>query len=223
MEAQIFIFYLPIWFQAIKGESAVKSGIDNLPMVLGVVFASLIAGGAVTAIGYYTPFMIASTVIASIGAGLLTTFEVDTPSNKWIGYQAMFGLGVGLGLQQGLIAVQTALKIEDVPTGTAVVILMQTLGGAVFVGVGQNIFTNKLVEGLRTAAPNLSVQFVLETGATKLKSEIASELLPGVISAYNEALTETFIVGLAMTCLSIIGALTMEWRSVKGQKIVAVA
>lgn len=51
----VLIFYLPIWFQAIKGVSAVQSGINNLPMILGVVILSIVAGGLVTVLGYYTP------------------------------------------------------------------------------------------------------------------------------------------------------------------------
>ncbi|KAI9792094.1 MAG: MFS sugar transporter [Peltula sp. TS41687] len=219
----LMVFYLPIWFQAIKGVSAVKSGIDSLPMILGVVIASLIAGGAITAIGYYTPFVIASSVLMSIGAGLLTTLQVDSPSSKWIGYQAIFGVGVGLGLQQALIAVQTVLRIDDVPTGTAVVVFSQSLGGALFVSVGQNVFNNRLIAGLRTAAPGLDPSIVLNVGATSLKSQIPQQYLSGVILAYNKAVTQTFYVSVAMACLTIIGALSLEWKSVKGKKIVAAA
>ncbi|KAJ7476934.1 MFS transporter [Mycena galericulata] len=86
-----FFVFLPIWFQAIKGVSAVKSGIDNLPMILGVVISMIGSGGATTAIGYYTPFMILSTILMSVGGGLLTTFKVNTGHAKWIGYQAILG------------------------------------------------------------------------------------------------------------------------------------
>lgn len=218
---QVFIFYIPIWFQAIKSVSAVQSGINNLPMILGVVIFSIVAGGLVTVLGYYTPFMIASSVLMAIGAGLLTTLEVDSGSAKWIGYQAIFGIGVGLGLQQPLIAVQTVLKLDDVPTGTSAVIFSQSLGGALFISVAQNVFTNRLVDGLRVAAPGLDPRIVLNVGATSLKDQIASEFFDSVLIAYNKALTETFYVGLAMACFTIIGALGMEWRSVKGQKVVA--
>ncbi|KAF2499315.1 MFS general substrate transporter, partial [Lophium mytilinum] len=99
----IMVYYLPIWFQAIKGVSATKSGIMNLPTILGLVIMSMISGGLVTVIGYYTPFMLASTILMTIGAGLLTTFETDTGHAKWIGFQFLFGAGVGLGMQQTLI------------------------------------------------------------------------------------------------------------------------
>jgi len=54
----ILIYYIPIWFQAIKGVSAVESGIRNLPMILGLVIISIGSGIGITLIGYYTPFMI---------------------------------------------------------------------------------------------------------------------------------------------------------------------
>ena len=54
----ILIYYIPIWFQAIKGTSAVESGIRNLPMILGLVIVSIVSGIGITLIGYYTPFMI---------------------------------------------------------------------------------------------------------------------------------------------------------------------
>src|SRR3981081_3402891 len=90
----------------------------NLPMILGLVFVSVLSGGLVTVLGYYTPFMLLASVFMSIGAGLLATFKVDTGHPMWIGYQVIFGVGVGCGMQQTLIAVQTALPLADVPIGT---------------------------------------------------------------------------------------------------------
>lgn len=65
--------------------------------MLSLVLMSIIAGGGVTAVGYYVPFFVASTIFMSVGAGLLTTFEVDTGASKWIGYQIVYGFGVGFG------------------------------------------------------------------------------------------------------------------------------
>jgi hypothetical protein len=85
-----------------------------------------------------TPLMIASTVLAAVGAGLLSSLKPDSDHQMWIGYQAICGIGVGLGMQQPLIAVQTVLDISLVPIGTSIIIFTQTLGGALFVSVGQN-------------------------------------------------------------------------------------
>lgn len=219
----VFVYYLPIWFQAIKGASAMESGIMNIPLILGLVIMSMIGGGAVTALGYYTPFVIASTILATIGAGLLSTFEANTGSPKWIGFQALFGIGAGLGMQQTIIAIQSVLPTEDIPVGTAVVMFTQTLGGALFVSVAQNVFTNSLLRNVQTIVPNLDPMVVLAAGATTLQKEIPAQYLAGVREAYNSAITDTFYVGVTTAALSIIGALAMEWKSIKGKKIEAVA
>ncbi|KAF2964602.1 hypothetical protein GQX73_g8980 [Xylaria multiplex] len=217
----LFIYYIPIWFQAVQGVSAVNSGIRNLPLLLSVVVASLLAGGLITVFGYYTPFMIFASIIASIGGGLLTTWKPSVSTGVWIGYQILFGIGVGAGLQQPLIAVQTVLTIDDVPIGTSVIAFMQTLGGALFVSVGNSVFNNKLIEELVHRLPDVNPADVINAGSTNLRAALPAEIVPAVILSYNNALTTAFTVATALASVSIIGAVFMEWKSVKGKKIEA--
>ena len=217
----ILIYYVPIWFQAIKETSAVESGIRNLPMILSLVVMSILSGIAVTTFGYYTPWMIASAVFQAIGVGLISTWKVSTGHSEWIGYQVVYGIGVGFGMQQALIAAQTVLHIDDVPIGTSVMNFCLTLGGALFISVGQNVFTNRLLTNLQTSVPNIPPGLVLATGATSLKSTIEKtdpSSVGRVLDAYNNAVTQTYYVSLAMACFSLIGALGMEWKSVKVKK-----
>ncbi|KAA6416126.1 MAG: MFS general substrate transporter [Lasallia pustulata] len=219
----IFVYYLPIWFQAIKGTTATESGIRNLPMIMGLVIMSVLAGFLVTKIGYYTPFIIAASVFTAVGAGLLTTLKVDSGHAAWIGYQVIFGFGMGFGMQQTLIAAQTVLHIDDVPVGTSVVMFVQTLGGALFISVAQNIFTNRLLSNLAARVPHLNPKIVLDTGATSLAKAIGNQDLAQVLLAYNSALVQTWYLAVALASLTIFGALAMEWKSVKGKKIETVA
>lgn len=213
------IYFLPLWFQAVKGSSAVSSGIMNLPMLISVVLFSLVAGVIVSVVGYYTPFMLVGTVLMSIGYGLISTFQPDTGAGVWIGYQILAGAGVGFGMQQPLIAVQAVLSDKDLPTGTAVVVFTQTLGGSLFVSVSQNVFSNKLVEYVGDYAPGLDPSTVLSAGATSIQKIIPAEFLEGVTLAYNDALMQTFLVSAALAAITIVGSGFMEWRSVKGKKV----
>ena len=215
----ILVYYVPLWFQAIKGASATKSGIMNLPLLLACVLASIISGVLVTKIGYYWPFMIIASVLAAIGAGLLTTFETDTGHSKWIGYQVIYGLGVGSGMQIPLIIAQTVLPLSQVPVGTSVIIFLQTLGGALFVSVAQNVFANELLNNLKASAPDVA-QIALAVGATEIKNHVPSGQLATVQGAYNDALTTTWYTSVALSGFCIIGALGIEFnKSVKGKKI----
>ncbi|KAI0538590.1 MFS general substrate transporter [Xylaria digitata] len=213
----VMIYYLPIWFQAVRGASATQSGVDSLPLMISFTLAATVAGGIVSTYGYYTPFTYGPAVIGSIGAGLMTTFTTDISTGKWIGYQIIFGTGMGIGMRQTLNAASAVLPLADVPTGTAVIIFAQMFGGSLFVSVAQNVFANKLLEGLRTI-PNLSIDpgSVIDAGATAIMQLITDPVvLADVKVVYNNAVVWTFRVALITTALSLLGPTPMEWKSIK--------
>jgi hypothetical protein len=210
----VMVYYLPIWFQAIQGVSAVESGIRVLALVLSLVVGSVLAGMITYQSGYYTPAAIVSSVVMSVGAGLLSTWQLDTSSQKWIGYQIIYGIGLGLGFQQAQTGVQTVLAKDDVPMGAALIFFGQTLGGAVFLAVAQNVFSSKLASGLPTVA-GFDPRTVLNSGATEFRQFVPEQYLDGVLNAFNVAIQNAIYVSLAMSCLSIVGAVTMEWYSIK--------
>lgn len=195
----------------------------NLPAILGLVIFSIVSGGLVTIFGYYTPFMLISSMLMAMGAGFLTTLDVESNPACWIGYQFLFGAGVGSGIQQTLIAIQIVLPAEDVPIGTAIMMFTQTLGGALFISVGQTVFSNQLQKNLSIAVPDLDVGIVLRTGATELKNTLQPNYIAGVLYAYNQTLTQTFYVSVATASLSIAGAAFVQWKSMRGKQIIMVA
>jgi len=161
--------------------------------------------------------MILSSIIAPIGEGLLTTWTVDTSFSQWVGYQVLAGIGIGLGQQQPLIAVQTVLDKSEVASGTSIIMLMQTLSGAIFISVGQSVLQNELLKNLKAAFPDggFDPSNLAKVGATQLWSLVPPQFLRTVLEAYNAALVKVYTVALCMSALTIIGSLTMEWKSVK--------
>ncbi|KAH8885024.1 MFS general substrate transporter [Thozetella sp. PMI_491] len=220
----INIYFIPIWFQAILDKTAVTAGVDSLPLVMAEIVAIVASGALVTNFGHYAPFFIASAVVSSVGAGLITTFSVDTSQAAWVGYTFLYGFGIGLGFQQGGVAAQAVLPAMDVSVGTAFVLFIQILGGAVFVSVAQNLFANRLIENLVALnIPGLNPELITQAGATGLRMLVPPEVLPQVLVAYNDAIGKAFQIGMILSCLSIIGAVGVEWRSVKGKQITAAA
>ena len=213
----VMVYYIPVWFQAIKGVDAVQSGINTLPFLIATALSSIMAGILVTKFGYYVPFMIIGPMFTAIGTGLTTTFQPGTPEPKWIGFQILFGWGIGMGMQQSSVGAQTVLSRRDVPIGTSLMMFSMQASGAIFISVGQNVFANHLVSGLATVA-GLDPLVVVNTGATELRNVVNPDQLSAVLSVYNDALTSTFKVALAMGSIAIIPALVMEWKSVKGRK-----
>ncbi|KZL77667.1 major facilitator superfamily transporter [Colletotrichum tofieldiae] len=209
--------YIPIWFQAIKGVSAVDSGLMNLALILTTALGSILCGVCITQIGYYHPFMLASTLFMSVGSGLLTTWEPNVPIQNWIGFQIVYGLGSSQSLQTPLLAVQTVLPIEEVPLGTALIMFLQTLGGAIFISVAQNIFSNEFRARLRKDLPNINATSIVNGGANSIRQPgvIPPGTLDPVLRIYSKSLTTSWYVPVGLTCASIIGSALVQWKSVK--------
>ncbi|KOS19947.1 putative HC-toxin efflux carrier [Escovopsis weberi] len=210
----VFVYFLPIWFQAIKHSSAIKSGIDLLPMVLPIVASSILNGQLVSRIGYYTPPMLVGICLSTVGAGLLTTLTVDAAAAHWIGYQVVYGLGLGLCFQGPNMAAQTVLPRDQVAIGASLMFFGQQLFGSVFIAVGQNLFNNQLARRLGHI-PGVTGQMIQNTGATDLLEMIPERYFAQALEGYNEALRVCFRLGLVVASIAILGGVGMEWLSVK--------
>ena len=214
---QTLFYFLPIWFQAIKGASALKSGTMLLPLVLALVLASATAGILTRRLGYYAPWLLLSSLFTPVAAGLISTFTPTTAHPAWLSSQTLCGLGLGLGNQQPSVAAQTILPRKDVPIGASLKIFAQNVAGAVFISVGNNVFDAQLAQNL-ARIDGLDVGDVVRTGATELRGLVARGLLPQVLGVFNGALRASFYLVTATACGSVLGAAGMEWRSVKERK-----
>lgn len=209
----IFVYFIPIYFQAIKGVSAERSGINTIPLIVANNVASLTSGILTTLFGSYVQYFYACSVLISVGAGLITTWQVDTAIGKLVGYQILSGFGTGLALALPQVAVQPALAPQDIPIGISITIFMQFFSAALMVSVGNNVLNNKLVQyGRAVGIPGFDAGTLVRAGATEVWNVVPPAYLPRMLVAYNEALRWTFRVGLVMACLSIVSAVFLEWR-----------
>jgi hypothetical protein len=210
-------YYLTIWFQIVKGDSAMHAGVSTIPMVLSLVLASIPSAVLTQKIGYYVPNMLICPILSSVGAGLLSTLTPSSNHRYWIGFQFLYGFGVGWGFQSSNLAAQTVLSRADVPIGMALVFFMQQIGGSVFLAVGQNLFATNLVNGL-SGIGGLDQQTIIDTGATDLRNMVPTEQLNTVVNVANHALTRVFIMVAALSACMILASLAVEWKSIKGKK-----
>lgn len=175
----------------------------------------------ITALGYYNPFIIVGTAFLAIGAGLFTTFEIDTTSSKWIGYQVIFGLGAGFFVTSPLIAIQAVLSAADTPVGIAIVTFFQMFGSAFFVALSQTVFNEQLLKQLAKNAPDANVGALLAAGTARLHLAVTPEQLHGVLLSYNRALLDPFYLGAGISALATLFSLGIEWVNVKGKELSA--
>ncbi|KAK0729229.1 major facilitator superfamily domain-containing protein [Apiosordaria backusii] len=212
-------FFLPIWFQAIKNDSAIRSGVNMIPYFLVNAFFSLLAGIFVSIIGYVTPPAVIGSAIGTIGLGLLTLLNVNTTTAQWVGYEILSSAGFGISIQQGFTAVQTVLGEDDMAVGTAAVVASQSLGGAVILSIGNSVFQNQLLKASESnILPGVDIKKVIDVGAASFRHLVPDDELPLMLEVYNAALRMVFIVGIPMGALAAIISCFIEFKSVKVNK-----
>lgn len=209
---------LPIYFQTAKQASPIKSGVLVLPTVIAITISVLLAGPATTYFGYYSPFMLISTILCPIAAGLLTTLTVDTSPAKLICLQALLGFGCGIGYLGPQLAAQTVLEAKDVPMGISVIVFAQNFGPAFFVAVAQTIFSGRLAADVKLYAPGIDPSTFESMGFSGLGSQIRTGNGTGALVSYDKAIAQTFYLPLTLTCLTLLGSAAMEWTSVKTKR-----
>jgi hypothetical protein len=174
----------------------------------------MFGGLGTTKVGYYTPFLLIGIAIAATGAGLISTFNVNTTEGQWIGYQIVYGFGFGACSQIPNVAAQTVLKRDDVPIGATLMFFGLQLAGAIFTSVGENVLNNQLVNRFQEILP-ISPAEISSAGVTNILKLVPANLQPQALVAYNDSVREVFRVGLIVACISLLGGLAMEWVSVK--------
>lgn len=191
----------------------------TLPLILTITISSVLSGSLVTWLGYYNPFMIVGSMVATVGAGMLSTLEVNSGHGQWIGYQALYGIGVGFCVQLPWTIVQNVVHPSDIPIVTAFVTFIQTLGATISLAISQNVFHAFLTKNIQSRVPSVNPAMVADAGSTDVTKNIPSNAVSAVLHAYNEAIMETFYVSIAFAGLAVLGTLVLEWRSVRRKKI----
>ncbi|QYT02259.1 MFS domain-containing protein [Trichoderma simmonsii] len=209
-------YYVPIWFQSVKGVSAYKSGIYFLTMSAGLSLAVIASGFLTTRIGYFVPNMIMSTILSSVGAGLIYSFDPHTSTGLWVPSLMIMGVGIGIGAQQPLMVAQTVFKGPDIALSTSALIFTQTLAGTLFLSVAENIFQNQLISQLHKLVPEIDPRDIIETGASSLRPFIEAKFpqyLTAILTAYNNAIRHVLLLSVIFACLNAIPDAFMEWVS----------
>lgn len=93
---QVIIYWLPIWFQAVRGDAPTESGVNYLPTVISDAVMALLGTGIVMKIGWWNPFLLLSMALVCLSGGLLSTIYPGISSGHWIGYQILGGTGFAL-------------------------------------------------------------------------------------------------------------------------------
>jgi len=124
------IIYLPLFQQTVQGASAGHSGVLLLPLMLGVIAVSQIAGRVSTRTGRYKIFPVVGTSVLTVGLALMATITEHTSPWQTSAYMVLIGCGLGLCMQMMTLIAQNSVEVSDIGVATAAITMFRTLGGA---------------------------------------------------------------------------------------------
>ncbi|WP_329041943.1 MFS transporter [Streptomyces sp. NBC_00178] len=138
------MIYLPTYLQYVDGDSATLSGVRTLPLVVGLLAASVFSGNVVSRTGHYRLFPVMGSLVMAAGLYLLS--RMGPGSGVWLEslYMLVLGVGIGLSMQVLTIAVQNTVDYTDLGTATSGVTFFRTLGSSFGTAVFGTIYANAL-------------------------------------------------------------------------------
>ncbi|MFF4211648.1 MFS transporter [Streptomyces sp. NPDC001796] len=204
--------YLPTFLQMVDGASATGSGLLMLPMMAGIVGASIISGQLISHTGRYKAFPLLGSVLAAIGMWLLSRLDVDTPRLEYSVWMAVLGAGIGLVMPVLILAVQNSVRPADLGTATSANNYFRQIGGSVGAAVFGTLFAHRLSDALRERLPASAGARLPdpESITPQLVHALPPTLRNAYIQAYAEAMPRIFLYLVPVIVLGLLIAFFLK-------------
>ncbi len=208
------VTYLPLYLQLVKGESPTASGLQLMPMMLGLLITSVLSGRLISRFGRYKPFPIAGTILMTVGLILMSCISLTMSVWATSADALVLGLGMGMIMQVLILAVQNSVDYEHLGVATSGATLFRSIGGALGVAVFGAIFAHALQAGLIATLPP-------GTDLPSAASSTALQALPvavrdAYLAAIVAALRLVFQVAAAVAALAFILCLGLREIPLRG-------
>ncbi|CAL9319854.1 Putative multidrug resistance protein MdtD [Streptomyces sp. SudanB135_2055] len=209
--------YLPTYLQYVDGDSATVSGVRTLPMVIGLLIASVFSGSVVSRTGRYRLFPIVGTLVMGVGLYLMSLMGPSTGALLESLYMFVLGTGIGLSMQVLTIAVQNTVDYADLGTATSGVTFFRTLGSSFGTAVFGTIYANTLTPNLRdgvaaAAGTGAADPSVIGRAATSPEGvhRLPPEASAPIVGAYADTIQTVFLWTVPVAALGLLVALFLK-------------
>ncbi|MFD7471693.1 MFS transporter [Streptomyces sp. NPDC059837] len=201
--------YLPTFLQMVDGASATESGLLMLPMMGGIVGASVVCGQLISRTGRYKIYPVLGSALSALGMWLLSRLEVDTPRLQYSIWMAILGTGIGMVMPVLVLAVQNSVRPADLGTATSANNYFRQIGGSVGAAIFGTLFAHRLSDALADRLPAHKGTGLPDPDAItpQLVHSLPGALRDDYIRAYADAMPRIFlylvpvlVLGLLIAC-----------------------
>ncbi|MFI9645232.1 MFS transporter [Streptomyces sp. NPDC052040] len=204
--------YLPTFLQMVDGASATESGLLMLPMMAGIVGASVICGQLVSHTGRYKLFPALGSAVSALGMWLLSRLGTDTPRLEYSIWMLVLGAGIGMVMPVLVLAVQNSVRPSDLGTATSANNYFRQIGGSVGAAVFGTLFANRLTDALeQRLPPNAGSRLPDPESITpQLVHALPPALRDPYIEAYADAMPRIFLYLVPVLALGLFIAFFLK-------------
>lgn len=216
------IVMLPLYLQVVKGDSATAAGLKLIPFMLGIVSMSIFSGKQISKHGHYKRFPITGLIFMTIGMGLMSTLNQATPFWQLAIFAILIGAGLGLSMQTIVIALQNAVKPQELGIATSSNTFFRSIGSTIGVAIFGAIYSSRLahympeeIGKLAKANPG-ALEGVTQQKIDSIRNNTAviktfsPELQDAIYGAFVHAFHIVFISALPVTILGFFLALFLR-------------
>ncbi|MGY1706632.1 MFS transporter [Geodermatophilus sp. SYSU D00697] len=196
------------YFQIARGWSPTKAGLATIPMIAALLLSSTVSGQLITRFGKWKRYLVAGTLLLVGGMGLLGTIDHTTSYTLMAGYMALLGLGVGMTMQNLVLAVQNTVDLRSIGAATSVVTFFRSMGGAAGVSVLGSIAANRVSD--RVAEGLVAMGLPAPEGGGSESLDLAGlpapvqDLVRGV---YGDVIGDVFVFAAVISAVAVLAVL----------------
>ncbi|WP_433827661.1 MDR family MFS transporter [Actinoplanes sp. CA-015351] len=203
--------FLGQYFQIGRGYSPTQAGLLMIPMMIGILISSTIAGRMITKSGQIKPYIVAGTITLVAGFAGLSMLDHDT-SLWYVGASmALVGIGVGMSMQNLVLAVQNTVSLKDIGAASSTIAFFRSLGGTIGVSVLGAVLARRVSDSMTEQLAAAGQSGGSSDGVSALNLSSLPEAVQHMVrAAYGDATGHIFLISAAVAVIGVIAAIAMK-------------
>jgi MFS family permease len=204
--------FLGQYFQIGRGYSPTQAGLLTIPMMAGVLVSSIISGQLISRTGRIKPYILAGTITLVVGFALLATVDHQTSLLLVALGMLLVGAGVGMSMQNLVLAVQNTVPLRDVGAASSSVAFFRSLGGTIGVSVLGAILARRVTTNINSSLAQAGVRPPSGGGSTSnLNLNALPEAFQHIVrAAYGDATGHIFLISAVIAIVGVIAAIFLR-------------
>ena len=202
--------FLGQYYQVARGATPTEAGLLTLPMIAGNLVGSVVSGQLISRYGKWKRFLIGGTILLIGGLAMAGTLTHTT--ELWLAglYTAVLGVGLGMLMQNLVLAVQNTVRATDIGSASASVAFFRSFGGAIGVSVLGAVMSNHVTELATDGLAKLGIKASGNGGASLDLADLPAPVADVMRAAYGDATAGIFMISAVVSAVALIAVIFIK-------------